>query len=243
MPNDFYQRFNLNHHLSLYRFSPFIDIMLCSAISLKRRSDFSESLPKSIMIRKDAQEFMEYQHPESAVRRDILNDRVFPLETVELQRVRRENDCDIDRPVHIHYGPASDEWARSFNALAFAIGYDIFFRNNSYQPESEAGRKLLSHEVMHVAQYAEGKITGNADEDELEAEADLAERRAAPHDEFWIPVEACGKIFWIQKNEKEKFINLILDKLKRKIEDRKYTLDERKYLEFLCKVERFFHMI
>jgi hypothetical protein len=213
--------------------------MLCDAISLKRRSNFPASRPRRMAIRKDAQEFMEYQHPESAVRRDISSDRVFPLETVELQRFRRENDRDIDRPVQIHCGPASDEYARSFNALAFAIGYDIFFRNNAYQPESEAGRKLLAHEVMHVAQYAEGKITGNADEDELEAEAELAERRTAPHDESWLPLEIRGTIFWIQKTEQKKFIDLTVDKLKREIEKRKYTLSEKNYLEFLCKLERF----
>ena len=203
MSNDFYQRFNLykkEHPGFFFR----INNMPCSAITLKRQSDFPESLRIRIEIRKDAQEFAEYQHPGTAVRRDISNDRVFPLETVELQRFRRENGRDINQPVLVHYGPKADEYARSFNALAFVIGYNIFFGSNAYQPESEAGRKLLYHEMTHVAQYAEGKIGGNASEDELEAEAELAEQLITPHSEFWAVLETCGKIYWIRQSERKK---------------------------------------
>jgi hypothetical protein len=152
MSNDFYQRFNLygkEHPGFFFR----INNLLCQAIQLKRQSDFLESQRKHVEIRKDAQEFTEYQHPETVVHRDISNDRIFPLETVELHRFHRETGRDIDQPVHIHYGPNANEYARSFNALAFAIGFDIFFRSNAYQPESEAGQKLLFHEMTHVAQY------------------------------------------------------------------------------------------
>jgi hypothetical protein len=90
MANDFYQRFNLDYQSRYARYSHVIDVMLRNAISLKRRRNFCESQVVDIPARKDAQEFMEYRHPETAVRRDISNDRVFPLETVELQRLRRE---------------------------------------------------------------------------------------------------------------------------------------------------------
>jgi hypothetical protein len=215
--------------------------MLCNVIALKRQSNFLESRPAHIEIRKDAQEFTEYQHPGAAVRRDISNDRVFPLETVEIQRFRRENNRDIDQPVHIHYGPSANEYARSFNALAFAIGFDIFFRSNAYQPESEDGRKLLSHELTHVAQYAEGKIGSNATEGELEAEAELAEQRSEFHSKSWSPLTSHGKIYWIQQSERKKFIDLVVDKLEYAIENRKYNMDERDYLEFLTKVEHFYN--
>ena len=32
------------------------------------------------------------------------------------------------------------------------LGTDIFFRNGAYRPETEEGRKILAHELTHVAQ-------------------------------------------------------------------------------------------
>jgi hypothetical protein len=214
---------------------------MCQAIELKRQSDFLESQRRHIEIRKDAQEFTEYQHPETVVHRDISNDRIFPLETVELQRFHRETGRDIDQPVHIHYGPNANEYARSFNALAFAIGFDIFFRSNAYQPESEAGQKLLFHEMTHVAQYAEGKIDGNTTKAELEIEAELAEHKTTFNSKFWSPLATHGKVYWIQQSEQKKFVDLVVDKLIHTMEKKKYALNERDYLDFLCKVERFFN--
>jgi uncharacterized protein YukE len=57
--------------------------------------------------------------------------------------------------VRIHTGERADEAARSIDAEAFTHGTDIVFRNGAYQPGTEAGKRLLGHELTHVVQSSE----------------------------------------------------------------------------------------
>lgn len=107
-------------------------------------------------MRKTDTQFMEYYLPERKVERPFHNDRVFPLETVEIQGFRTKTDMDLDTAI-IHTGPYADEYARSFNALAVTIANEIYFRNGAYDPASEEGRKILAHELTHIGQYTEKK--------------------------------------------------------------------------------------
>ena len=54
--------------------------------------------------------------------------------------------------VRVHDGPAADRAARGVGARAFALGQDVVFARGEYQPTSERGRRLLAHELAHVAQ-------------------------------------------------------------------------------------------
>ncbi len=63
--------------------------------------------------------------------------------------------CDLSH-VRIHDDAAADEAAKSIQALAFTKGSDIYFRAGAYDPEGEAGRKLLAHELAHVVQQRPG---------------------------------------------------------------------------------------
>ena len=58
--------------------------------------------------------------------------------------------------VRVHTGPHADALARSVNALAFTLGRDVVFRAGQYAPHSEPGRRLLAHELAHVAQQSGG---------------------------------------------------------------------------------------
>lgn len=66
--------------------------------------------------------------------------------------------------VRVHTGPHADVLARRLDAEAFTVGHDITFADGAYQPETEAGRKLLAHELIHVVQQTGGSghlgITG-----------------------------------------------------------------------------------
>ena len=70
----------------------------------------------------------------------------------------------------IVYGPAADEYTRSHHALALVLGMDIFFRNGAYRPETEEGRKILAHELIHVAQSKKREEYRGASREELERE-------------------------------------------------------------------------
>lgn len=54
--------------------------------------------------------------------------------------------------VRIHDGPAADRAARSVGARAFALGGDLVFARGAYRPQEPDGRRLLAHELAHVAQ-------------------------------------------------------------------------------------------
>lgn len=63
--------------------------------------------------------------------------------------------------VRIHTGPTADAAARSVGALAYTRGRDIVFREGSYAPGTDPGRRLLAHELAHVVQQgAAGPVAG-----------------------------------------------------------------------------------
>ena len=54
--------------------------------------------------------------------------------------------------VSIHTDSAADSLAKALQAKAFTVGSDVFFHEGAYQPGSISGKKLLGHELTHVAQ-------------------------------------------------------------------------------------------
>lgn len=64
--------------------------------------------------------------------------------------------------VRVHADAQSDALARSLHAQAFTSGRDVFFRAQRYDPHSRDGRRLLAHELTHVAQQARGGVGGRA---------------------------------------------------------------------------------
>jgi hypothetical protein len=64
---------------------------------------------------------------------------------------------DFDK-VRVHTGGTAAESAASVQARAYTVGHDLVFANSQYQPHSEAGRRLLSHELAHVVQQSGGSL-------------------------------------------------------------------------------------
>ncbi|HLE57251.1 MAG TPA: DUF4157 domain-containing protein [Rhodothermia bacterium] len=61
--------------------------------------------------------------------------------------------------VRVHSDARSDTLAKGVNARAFTLGNDIFFARSQYQPESRDGRRLLAHELTHVVQQSQGRLS------------------------------------------------------------------------------------
>jgi hypothetical protein len=59
--------------------------------------------------------------------------------------------------VRVHTDDKAAAVARSIGARAFTVGRDIVFGANEYAPQHAAGRELLAHELMHVAQQGAAK--------------------------------------------------------------------------------------
>jgi len=54
--------------------------------------------------------------------------------------------------VRVHAGARAAESARTVNALAYTVGRDVVFGAGEYAPETQAGKQLLAHELVHIIQ-------------------------------------------------------------------------------------------
>ncbi len=54
--------------------------------------------------------------------------------------------------IRIHTDASASSSARSIQANAFTAGREIYFASGQYSPQTDAGRRLLAHELAHVAQ-------------------------------------------------------------------------------------------
>jgi Domain of unknown function (DUF4157) len=84
--------------------------------------------------------------------------------------------------VRIHDDPRADESARARGALAYAEGRNLVFRAGAYAPGTQAGRRLLAHELTHVVQQVTAGPPAGEAQLEREAEAGSSTVSAAPRD-------------------------------------------------------------
>ena len=61
--------------------------------------------------------------------------------------------------VRVHNDARANTLARQVNARAFTLDNDIFFASSQYQPHSREGQHLLAHELTHVIQQSEGRLS------------------------------------------------------------------------------------
>jgi hypothetical protein len=181
--------------------------------------------------------FIDYKRPGTMVPRDATKDRVFPLDTVEIQGFNAKNDASIETAI-IHVGPSADETARALNAVAITIGKDIYFRNDAYRPESEEGRRTLAHELTHVRQHTEKRITRQTTESELEREATSAERTETHDEDPIVTVEANGRLFSFPKSVMGAITTDVARNVEEWVATQKYTRSEEEYLKLLFGYEQ-----
>lgn len=85
--------------------------------------------------------------------------------------------------VRLHQDEAAQRAAVVLGAQAFTVGRDIYFAKGQGQLDTLAGRKLLAHELAHVAQQQgsplEASVAGAAPAQALEAQAERMEQRLA----------------------------------------------------------------
>lgn len=80
--------------------------------------------------------------------------------------------------VRVHTGSRADQSAHAIGAVAYAVESDLVFRQGAYSPETDAGKRLLAHELAHVTQAgtdspaAAGSLALGAPNDRSEREAD-----------------------------------------------------------------------
>lgn len=75
--------------------------------------------------------------------------------------------------VRVHTDAAAARSAQRIGALAYTVGQDIFFGAGRFDPDTQAGRRLLAHELTHTVQQSRGGTTAS-ESPHHEREADLA---------------------------------------------------------------------
>lgn len=78
--------------------------------------------------------------------------------------------------VRVHTGPQADASARGMNALAYTVGRDVVFREGRFAPSTGEGKRLLAHELAHVAQQGHAPPPGKASSPVSPAPAALLRR-------------------------------------------------------------------
>lgn len=105
----------------------------------------------------------------------VLRTSGSPLDSGTRETMEPRFGHDFSR-VRIHTDLEAHHMAERFNARAFAVGSDVYFKAGEYQPRTPQGRRLLAHELAHVVQ-AGGAATDRAahavsePQDDLEREA------------------------------------------------------------------------
>jgi hypothetical protein len=100
-----------------------------------------------------------------------------PLEPELCRMLEDELGISLTR-VRVHTDSVATDAALAVRAEAFTVGDDIFFAHGAFAPETPAGRKLLLHELAHVAQARQGRaeaargIRASRPDDALEREAE-----------------------------------------------------------------------
>jgi Domain of unknown function (DUF4157) len=56
--------------------------------------------------------------------------------------------------VRVHTGPAAEQSVRDVNARAYTVGDNLVFGAGEFKPDTRQGRRLLAHELTHVAQQS-----------------------------------------------------------------------------------------
>jgi uncharacterized protein DUF4157 len=85
--------------------------------------------------------------------------RPVPADVREPLEARLRVDLET---VRVHDDGPADTAARAVGARAFTVGDDVVFRSGEYQTGTAAGRRLLAHELTHVAQQRGGAAPGPA---------------------------------------------------------------------------------
>ncbi|HEY0194472.1 MAG TPA: DUF4157 domain-containing protein [Kofleriaceae bacterium] len=95
--------------------------------------------------------------------------------------VRREMEQHLEASfehVRIHTGQTAADAARALRADAFTVGSDIYFAQGAFAPQTQAGRKLLAHELTHVVQAQRGQAAASTSQRSVSSPGERLEREA-----------------------------------------------------------------
>jgi len=97
-----------------------------------------------------------------------------PLEPGLRSELERTLGADLGE-VRLHHGASGDRVASGCGADAVTTGADVYFKESAFRPDTDAGRRLIAHEVAHALQQTTLRAQGQGG---IVLEAPLAEAAA-----------------------------------------------------------------
>src|SRR5271157_335234 len=82
---------------------------------------------------------------------EVLRSSARPLDAATRSFMEPRFGADFSR-VRVHTDAKAAESAKAVNALAYTVGSDVVFGTGQFTSASDAGRRILSHELVHVVQ-------------------------------------------------------------------------------------------
>ena len=114
----------------------------------------------------------------------VLSASGSPLDPALQQDMGQSFGHDFSQ-VRVHTSPAAEQSARDVNAHAYTVGNNIVFGAGQFSPRSNAGQRLLAHELAHVLQQQPmGAVT---------VQAQFMQRRECKSDRKCSESENCAK--------------------------------------------------
>lgn len=100
-----------------------------------------------------------------------------PVEATTVEEFNQNTGNNLESAKYRYYPDDYEDTLRRIY-LALVVLDEIHIMPGKFQPESEEGRKLLTHELTHVAQNKNKEFVDHRTREELEEEAEFNERTA-----------------------------------------------------------------
>ena len=92
------------------------------------------------------------------IAQELLCSQGQPLDAATRAFMEPRFGQDFSR-VRLHADAVAEQSARDVNAEAYTIGNDVVFAAGQFAPETQQGRRLIAHELVHVVQQQRSQVT------------------------------------------------------------------------------------
>jgi len=107
---------------------------------------------------------------------DVLRSPGQPLDSATRSFMEPRFGADFSN-VRVHTDPRAAESAKAVNALAYTVGNNVVFGHGRFSPQTQAGQKLMAHELAHTVQQG------------MAGEGPQLHRKCGPADFSFVPAD------------------------------------------------------
>jgi len=157
-----------------------------------------------------------------------------PVDAATLDEFNQSTGNNVDRA---YITPLDSDYAHDMmttTILAYVLLDDVKVRRDKYKPETEEGRKLLAHELTHVAQNQNKEFVDHRTREEIEEEAEANERTAESIQDPLVTRKIHGKDVVLPASKWHEVSEYVFRKLRRWIHYEKFIRPPEEY-ELLVK--------